>query len=1194
MENFKSFGKRVVIPFFPGFTAITGPNGSGKSNIGDAIRFVLGPKSPKSIRAERLTDLIFNGGKDKKKAANYCEVSLVFDNKDRKLPIDSDTVVLTRRIKRAPLKDNPDNFYSYFYINGRSASLTDFVNLLTRARISGDGYNIVKQGDVTSLVEMGPVERRRIIDDIAGISEFDRDLERAEKEKKEVEENIQRINIILDEINRQLNQLKKERDEAIRYRELQEKLYETKAKIAYKKKLDIEEQIAELQRQIESYEKEKEKLEKEREEKKKLYEKSKEKLEEIEKRIAESGGEEAKRVAEKISVLRTEIAKMEERISNIKSMIRSLSQRKVDSERSLEEVNREASELDNEIKRLSEEIEHKQKEEENVSEEINDIRENMKESDKKSIEISRELAKLREEYENLMQRRHELELDKERLNEKIKAIDTRLNELQETKKTYEFEVKDSSWRIEEARKEQSKLIRKKEILERRLFEKRKEEAEINQQLRELDLAIRNLQREYSRLRAEYEANESLRKGYTTAVLKILEARDKGELEGIHGTVAELAKVDPKYEIALQVAGGQRLQAIIVDNDEVAAKAIEYLRKNNFGRATFLPLNKMISGKPRAKALLAVEDEKSHGFAMDLISFRKEYESAFWYVFGDTVVVEDLDTARKWMGGVRLVTLQGDLIEASGAMIGGIAERTISFSPADRSKLDEIEEKLRKAIESHDILVKKLDEIRKEIEELQNEKRELESVSSIDISDMEARKREFEAKLKAVNNEMEMKAKEREEIEEKIRIVDKEINKIKDRLEEINKIKEEKGKLLLKGKKEDMLKNLEELETRYLQLKEELVSLNGKIETLQKEKSLLENKKTDLEKEIRRIDEEIKEKEREIENLKLKKDESREELETLISIETTATTKLKDLSEEKERIYREMVKIETEIDKISTRIESYVDLISRAKYRLSTLEDTLKEAEEEISRYVDSLDSISREDLPSIDSLMETLRLTEENMRQLEPVNMRALEEYEHQEERKKKLEEDIKKLREQKRNLNKVAKEIAKKKKDRFYEVFNEINQNFRDIYARLSEGGEASLELENPEDPFAGGLNIKVRPRGKKTLNLSSLSGGEKSMASLALIFAIQRYDPSPFYVLDEVDMFLDNINAEAVSRMIKENSSYAQFILISLRKVTLKEADHIYGVTLREDGISEIVGTVDLSSIGPKGEILTGGKGA
>lgn len=1194
MENFKSFGKKIVVPFFPGFTAITGPNGSGKSNIEDAIRFVLGPKSPKSIRAERLTDLIFNGGKDKKRAANYCEVSLVFDNSDRKLPIDSDTVVLTRRIRRAPLKDNPDNFYSYFYINGRSASLTDFVNLLTRARISGDGYNIVKQGDVTSMVEMGPIERRKIIDDIAGISEFDRELEKAEKEKEEVDDNIQRINIILEEINRQLNQLKKERDEAVRYKELQKKLYEVKAKIAYKKKMDVEEQIADIQRQIESYEKEKEKLERDKEKKRELYDRSKKELEEIEKKIAEGGGEEARKLTEKINVLRTEIAKMEERISNIRSTIRSLNQRESDFKRTLEGVNSELSELDNKIKGIREEMERKQEEEKRVSEEIRKIRENLKESDEKSIEVSRELAKLREEYGNLLQRNHELELEKERLREKKKGVDSRLDELQEIKKGYEFEIKDLSWRIEEAKKEQSKIIRKGENLEKRLFEKRKEEAEINQQLRELDLAIRNLQRDYSRLKAEYEANESLRKGYTDAVLKILEARDRGELKGIHGTVAELTKVDPKYEIALQVAGGQRLQAIIVDDDEVAAKAIEYLRKNNLGRATFLPLNKMIPGKPRAKALLAVEDEKSHGFAMDLISFKKDYESAFWYVFGDTVVVEDLDTARKWMGGVRLVTLQGDLIEASGAMIGGVAERTISFSPVDRSKLDEVEERLRKAIESHDNLMKRLDEIKKEIEEIQNEKRDIESRSLIDISDLQARKKEFETKLNGTDKEIEERTKEKSEIEERMKILEEEITRIKGRLDEINRIKEEKGKLLLKGKKEDLAKRLEELETKYLQLREEMVSLNGETETLQKKKSLLENKKTDTEREIKEIDEEVKMKEREIEELRVKKDKSREELETLISIETTTTSKLKDLSEEKERAYREMVKIETEIDKISTRVESYVDLISRAKYRLSTLEDALKESEREISRYVDSLDSISREDLPSIDSLMESLRLIEENMRQLEPVNMRALEEYEHQEERKKKLEEDIKKLREHKRELDRVSKEIAKKKRDRFFEVFNEINQNFKEIYARLSEGGEALLELENPDDPFVGGLNIKVKPRGKKTLNLSSLSGGEKSMASLALIFAIQRFDPSPFYVLDEVDMFLDNVNAEIVSKMIKENSSYAQFILISLRKVTLKEADHIYGVTLREDGISEIVGHVDLSSIGPKGEILSGGRGS
>ena len=253
MENFKSFGKKLTVPFFPGFTAITGPNGSGKSNIADAILFVLGPRSSKVMRAGRLTDLIFNGGKKHKNPAKYCNVSLVFDNKERKMPVDNDEVVLTRTIKRAPLKNDPDNYYSRFYINNHAASYSDFVNLLVHARMSGDGYNIVKQGDVTSLIEMGSVDRRRIIDDIAGISNFDSDIKKAEKEEEEVDTNLERIRIILNEISSQIRQLKNDRDEAYRYKELKDKLYETKAKIAFKKKQDVETQIGEISKQIQSY-----------------------------------------------------------------------------------------------------------------------------------------------------------------------------------------------------------------------------------------------------------------------------------------------------------------------------------------------------------------------------------------------------------------------------------------------------------------------------------------------------------------------------------------------------------------------------------------------------------------------------------------------------------------------------------------------------------------------------------------------------------------------------------------------------------------------------------------------------------------------------------------------------------------------------------------------------------------------------
>ncbi len=1151
----------------------------------------MGPKSSKVIRAGKLTDLIFNGGKDKKKAAKYCTVSLVFDNSDRRLPIDTDKVILTRTVKRAPLKNNPDNYYSYFYINGKSSSLSDFENLLIHARISGDGYNLVKQGDITTLVEMGPVERRKIIDDIAGISTFDRDIEKAEREKEEAEDNIKRIGIVLDEINRQLEQLKRDRDGAIRYRELQNKLYETKAKIAYKKKMDIESQLAEVHRQIESYEKEKDKLDNKIKEKREQYEDIKSKFEEIEKKISNTGGDEAKEIKEKIDLIRTEIARIDERVEYTKKELRNLSREREDIKKSLDDISKEMESYHNNIDSLYREMEEKESQINEIDGELKKIRDTLSHSGGDIVEITRELSQLREDYNNTTNNIHQLQLKKERLTEKIEVLSTRIAELEETKSTYEFEIKDLDWQIKENEKTRKEETKKRENIDKKIFQKRKEQAELTEQLRDIENSMRILQREYSQIKAEYDASESLRKGYTTAVLKILEARDKGILKGVHGTIAELAKVDPKYEVAMKIAAGQRLQSIVVDDDNVAAEAIEFLRKNKLGRATFLPINKMILGRPRAKALLAVQDEKSHGFAMDVISFNKRYESAFWYVFGDTVVVENLDVARKLMGGVRLVTLKGDLIEASGAIKGGSIERqSLSFSHVDRAKLDEMEEKLRSVMDSHDNLINKLDEIKKEIDKLQQEKETIESKILSNNKELEVQRKEFIAKFDVVKKELEGRFKERSELEEELKDTDDEIKDLNKRVEELNKLKDEKGKLLSKGKSKDLAENARELEEKLFSLKDLLLKIKNDRDIAVKQMKFLEERERENRERLEEIDKELKEKKKNLELLKKDRSEKEENLESLISLESNMTGKMKNLSQERDKIYREMVSLETEMDKIVTRIESYVDLISRAKYRLPSLEDSIRALEEEISRYEVSIEP---SDLPSVESLVETSKLIDENMRELEPVNMRALEEYEHQEQRKMKLEEDVGHLREQKRNLVRLVKEISKKKKNRFYEVFNEINDNFREIYSQLSEGGEAELQLDNREEPFEGGLNIKVRPKGKKVLHMSALSGGEKSMASLALIFAIQSYDPSPFYLLDEVDMFLDSINAESVSRMIKRNADHSQFIMVSLRKVAIKEADHIYGVTMRGDGISEMIGTVDLSAIGSKGEILTNSGG-
>jgi chromosome segregation protein len=277
-------------------------------------------------------------------------------------------------------------------------------------------------------------------------------------------------------------------------------------------------------------------------------------------------------------------------------------------------------------------------------------------------------------------------------------------------------------------------------------------------------------------------------------------------------------------------------------------------------------------------------------------------------------------------------------------------------------------------------------------------------------------------------------------------------------------------------------------------------------------------------------------------------------------------------------------IETELDTMSTKVESYLDLVARAKYRLPTLEDSAKEFDQEIALYNVT---IKETKLPPLETLKETILGIEQTMQQLEPVNMRALEEYEHQMDRKKKFDEDIDHLNDQKKNLIKLVDEVTVKKKDRFFEIFTEINKNFKEIYGQLSEGGEAELLLENEENVFDGGLTIKARPHGKKVLRLAALSGGEKSIASLGFIFAIQQFDPSPFYVLDEIDMFLDGVNAEIVSRMIKHRAENSQFISVSLRKIALKEADYLYGVTMHDSGISEMIGNIDADSVGPKGEI-------
>lgn len=707
----------------------------------------------------------------------------------------------------------------------------------------------------------------------------------------------------------------------------------------------------------------------------------------------------------------------------------------------------------------------------------------------------------------------------------------------------------------------------------------------------MDNIIIRFQREQSKLQAELDALQSVEDKYNPAVNEIIKKRNDGSIKGIYGTIAELAHVDKKFETAVEVAAGSRMQSIVVEDDEVAAKAIKFLQNEKHGRATFLPLNRMITGKPRGKALITVKDPKSHGFAIDLIKFKEEYRGAFWYVFGDTVIVDSLDDARRLMGGVRLVDLKGSLIEASGAMVGGSIPKTrLSFSVTDRSKLEEINKQLQDAIKNQDLLSTELSELKKEIIEIENNLGGLRTGGDkeIQVKDLDVRRKEFTGKLEIINKDLEAKIKEKEELDEKKNEVISKINEFEERLKKLDLMKEEKGKILLKGTKKELAHEARTLEEVVSKLQESVLSLCSEKEALEKKIELLEERKNEISTKNENKNKDIEEHKKSIKELKDSRSSYRDELKALMTVEEKMTVKIKDLTLNRDGIYKKAVTVENELDKINTRGESYYDLISRAKYRLPTLEDAIKEIEQELKLYNVE---IKETKLPNVESLKESMKSIEESMRELEPVNMRALEEYEHQSERKNKLDEDVKHLKDQKKNLLKLVGEITEKKTVKFYEIYDAVNKNFKEIYAQLSEGGEADLQLENPDNLFESGLTIKAKPRGKKVLLLSALSGGEKSIASLAFIFAIQRYDPSPFYVLDEVDMFLDGINAEIVSRMVKQNAQDSQFIMVTLRKVALKEANHVYGVTMRDTGISEMIGNIDPSAVGPEGEINIGG---
>lgn len=1155
LKNFKSF-KRISIPIPQGFTAIVGPNGSGKSNIVDAICFVLGRSSAKSLRAERFSDLIFNGGK-KEKPAPEAEVSLYLDNSGREIPIDSKEIKITRSI------DFEGN--SVYRLNGKRTSRTEILDVLSAAKIQPDGHNIVLQGDVTRIVEMNPIERRGVIDEIAGIAEYDEKKRKALRELEKVSENVSRVEAVLGEVKEQLQKLEKEKNDALRHEFLKGEIRRSKGIVLYSNHLQISAGIEKLNNAIQEEEERTKRIDKylnilllKLEVKKKEVEKLnadiilKEETEQFEIfRELEKLKNELTYQEEKLSAAKAEIAQLEERYARCSSSIAGVSEEIKNYEANNELLEKEQSSIESKISQLKVEVD---KEYERISKEDKvalDKRERLTSVRAKFEEERSKLLGLERENALLNERKAEKCRINQEVGREIAEKKAKLEELNKLKKATSDEKNNLDASLEKALSQKSALI--------------DESIELRKKIQKSNALIQFNIEKLSGLRAKFGVLEQVKK---TSFNEAIEAVLKLKESGIYGTIAQLGRVNPKFSKALEAAAGRGLQFIVVDTDASAEKCINYLKEKRLGRATFLPLNKLQVSQPDVNAKKIAK--KTYGFALELVDFDEKFKKAFAYVFRDTLVVKDLAFARSAIGEARMVTLDGDLVEKSGSMSGGF------YKPSELSfeEIEALEGELKKLEKEREALLKKEEEVRAGLETLASKEvdsaREREVLSerlrtcgeNIEelrkiIAEREVLSSEISSELKEISEKMEAN-------EEKIKALSSVVSKLG---EEKNSIEEE----LQTSGIEEILKNIKNLELQIFELEKERESkknqrslndskisdiLSPRISELQAELKEITSAKERLEAQIDAT--EKKKKELEIAFFNLKEKES-----TIVAEIDKSKARREFFVKGIEKISRKNDSLREELTKVGRKTEY-------SKIEKARLEAKLEEINKALATYSDLKFDIT-EPVDTADLEGEIARM-EAEMASLEPINMRAIEDFGAVKEKFSGFSVRVQTLQEEKNAILKLMEEIEHRKKAVFMEVFENVAANFRRIFSQLSNGGSAELLLDEP-NPLEGGLQIQAKPEGRNPQYIELMSGGEKTLTALSFIFAIQRYQPAPFYVLDEIDMFLDDENVKKASDLVKDSSKEAQFIVVSLRDSLMASADQLFGIS-NEDGVSKIVG--------------------
>ena len=1145
MKGFKSYGNRkVVVPFSRGFTAIVGANGSGKSNIGDAILFVLGGLSAKAMRATRISDLIFAGTREEQ-PAKYAEVTIYFNNEDRGFPIDEDEVIIKRRVY-------PDGRSNY-WLNGKRTSRSDILDLLSAAMISPDGYNLVLQGDITKFIKMSPTERRMIIDEISGVAEYDEKKKKALEELKQAEENLARVDLLIREVKTQLDKLEKERNDALRYLDLKEKLEIARTTLLVGEVKRLENLIAESQKRDKEIEGEIEEMSKRLKEiAKEIIEKEKT-LNQIERELEERSEDGILEVTRKISDVtsKIELAKRNIEIANreIEESQRRLAKTKEELKAVSEEIEKSKSAIERWKKRkerLLKEIQEKEKERNELVLKLAEIDKNFSIAKEEFDKVEKELEDSKKEY-------YLKESEIEKMKDEIERINTKNAQNSAKRLALKGKIEETKKEIEDRKSRLSEIETKMEKITNRLRNLEKELEEKQQKLEKILPEIKKVSEELIKAEAQREISGN----------RTLEALKRANIPGIYGSLAELIKVkDESYLTAVEVALGSHADNVVVEDDKVAERAITFLKKNKLGRLTFLPLNKIRSRK------LA---ETSKGIpVMDVIKYNPKFKNAVSFAVGDTLIVSDMNEAREvGIGKVRMVTLEGELLERSGAIVGGYYRPKAKLGV----KTDEIKKHLEALERERESLESRINALKVEQKSLERELFELRMKKSDFSKDLQVLQKEMDRLLSedsALKEEIEEGEKRIKELEKLMHQRKGELAKLSGRIERLEKKREKLRKALDNPEARELNQKIRGVEHELSALREELSKVESKLENLDiRINEELIPRKADLEEEIEGLINRINAFKASISKNEEDITQLQEELKKLQEAEEKVKEELRHLRDEKEKLREEISQLREKKEELKDTLQKLRIEANSLKIRIAQYETQLQERNRELRHH----DVKLVKEIPlDLEKLREEIDEMEEEIRRLEPVNMKAIEDYEVVERRYLELKSKRERLEAEKDSIIEFINEIEAQKKNVFMRTLNAIAKNFSELFAKLSPGGEARLILENPEDPFSGGLDIEAKPAGKDVKRIEAMSGGEKALTALAFVFAIQHFKPAPFYLFDEIDAHLDDANVKRVADLIKEASKDSQFIVITLRDVMMANADKIIGVSMR-NGISRVV---------------------